>query len=107
MLALSAGALCRAGRADGMRTEGRLTGRRSAGRGTGLGAAVFFFAAVLRPISLRLAGLRAFAGLWADLRPTGFLPLPEPDFLPLAMLASRLRSPGTFTQRTGNPPVFP
>ena len=81
MLADSDGALCGAGRADGMRvTEGRfLTGRRRVGRATGLGATAFFLAA-----GLRGAGFFALAAL-----AVGFFPLPDPVFdLPLAMLAS-------------------
>src|ERR1700754_3127672 len=81
MLAESCGALCGAGRADGMRaTEGRLfTDRRSAGRGTGLGATAFFLAA-----GFRAGGFFALAALRV-----GFFRLPDPVFdLPLAMLAS-------------------
>src|SRR5580704_16679523 len=88
MLVVSAGALWRAGRADGMRvTDGRfLTGRRKAGRATGLGglgATAFFLAMGLRPIGLRMGGFFALA-------PAGFFPLPDPFLdLPLAMRASR------------------
>ena len=80
------GALCGAGRADGMRTTDArfLTGRRSVGRTTGLGATTFFLAA-----GLRTAGFFALAALRV-----GFFPLPDPVFdLPLAMLASRARFP--------------
>ena len=82
MLAESCGALCGAGRADGMRTTDArfLTGRRRVGRATGLGATAFFLAA-----GLRAAGFFALAALRV-----GFFPLPDPVFdLPLAMLASR------------------
>src|SRR5215212_2530414 len=81
ILAVSCGALCGAGRADGMRvTDARpLTGRRRVGRATGLGATAFFFAAGLRAaVFFALAAFRV-----------GFFPLPDPVFdFPLAMLAS-------------------
>jgi|SRR4029450_6772801 hypothetical protein len=82
MLAVSDGALCGAGRADGMRTTDArfLTGRRSVGRTTGFGATAFFLAT-----GLRVAGFFALAALRV-----GFFPLPDPVFdLPLAMIASR------------------
>src|SRR6266508_1134948 len=89
MLAESDGALCGAGRADGMRvTEGRfLTGRRSVGRATGLGATAFFLAA-----GLCAAGFFTLAYL-----AVGFFPLPDPVFdLLLAMLASRFPADAHF-----------